>query len=170
MDFPRDVYQRFVEFEENAAAIYLDLASRFSDDAALSSFWLEMAMHEKQHAGLLQFCCRERLFAPKLPDQAEIEKLIGFFAELKKRAADPSITVRQAFSLAIEMEASELNAIYCNLTTTLHNSLYLLRRKIATSLPAHLDELLDSARKFGVDEDALQELHRLKERCSAHPN
>jgi hypothetical protein len=160
------IYRQFVEFEEKAASIYLQLASHFSKDPQLSSFWLDMAMHEKQHAGLLEFCLRQSLFASDLPDTVEIQKLVAFFARLEKRAADPNLTPEEAFSMAIEMESSEINAIYCRLTTTLHSSAYLLRRKIAISLPNHIDELLLAARKFGLGEDALQELNRVKERCS----
>ena len=104
---PRNVYRRFVEFEEKAATIYLDLVSHFSQDPRLSSFWLDMAMQEKQHAGLLQFCLRNGLFASDLPDTAEIQKLAGFFKRLEKRATDPKLTAEEAFSLAIELEASE---------------------------------------------------------------
>jgi Rubrerythrin len=160
------IYRQFVEFEEKAASIYLQLASHFSKNPQLSSFWLDMAMHEKQHAGLLEFCLLENLFASDLPDSIEIEKLVAFFEGLGKRAADPNLTPEEAFSMAIEMESSEINAIYCRLTTTLHSSMYLLRRKIAASLPNHIDELLLAARKVGLGDDALQELHRVKERCS----
>jgi len=164
---PRNVYRRFVEFEEKAATIYLDLVSHFSQDRRLSSFWLDMAMQEKQHAGLLQFCLRDGLFASDLPDTAEIQKLTGFFKRLEKRATDPKLTAEEAFSLAIELEASEINAIYCYLTTTLHTSMYLLRRKIVTSMPNHVDELIVAARKFGVGNQALKELDRAKKNCSA---
>jgi hypothetical protein len=44
--------------------------------------------------------------------------------------------------------------------------MYLLRRKISISLPNHIDELVTAAREFGLGEEALQELHRLQERCS----
>jgi len=161
------IYREFVEFEERAATIYLQLASRFSQDAELSSFWLDMAMHEKQHAGLLQFCIFERLFAPGLPDTAELQKFAEFFNRLEKHAVEPSLTVEQAFSLAIKLEVSEINAIYCHLTTSLHSSMYLLRRKIATSLPGHIDDLITAARKFGVGSEVLQELNLEKERFSS---
>jgi hypothetical protein len=164
---PHDTYRRFVEFEEKAARIYLQFASHFSQNAPLSSFWLDMGIQEKEHAGLLEFCVKENLFASTLPDDREIQKLAVFFGELEKRAADPKLTVEGAYALAVEMESSEINAIYGHLTTTLHNSLYLLRRKIATSLPNHVDGLIESARKFGVDEEALRELKRIKDDCSA---
>jgi hypothetical protein len=164
---PRNTYRQFYEFEERAAAIYLQLASRFSEDHDLSSFWLDMAMHEKQHAGLLDFCLRQELVAEDLPDSTEIEKLVGFFENLEKRTRDPNLTVEEAFSMAVELEASEINAIYCRLTYPLHSSLYLMRRQIATSVPNHIDELIGAARKFGVGETALRELDHIKQHCSA---
>jgi rubrerythrin len=161
------IYRQFVQFEERAAALYLQMASRFSQDPDLSSFWLDMAMQEKQHAGLLQFCVYEKLFATQLPDENEIRRLGTFFESLEQQARDPNLTVGQAFLIAMQLETSEINAIYCHLTANLHRSLYLLRRKIATDLPHHVDELATAARKFGVREDALEQLDRVKENCAA---
>jgi len=53
------------------------------------------------------------------------------------------------------MESSEVNSIYCHLTIPVHGSFYLLRRKIATSMPNHIEELVEAARKFGVGEKCL---------------
>ena len=164
---PKDVYQKFVELEERAAAIYLEFASHFSKDSSLSSFWLDMAMQEKQHAGLLQFCIQDKLFATDLPTSAEVQKLIGMFNRLEKDAAEPNLTVEGAFGLAIALETSEINMIYCYLTTTLHTSMYLLRHKIKTLLPNHVDDLVAAARKFGVDEKSIQELARTNAQCAA---
>ena len=166
MKTAQTIYRHFIEFEEMAAATYVEFASHFSQDPQLSSFWLDMAMHEKQHAGLLQFCLRDGLFVSDLPDTGEIQKLTEFFKRVKKRAARPKLTTEEAFQLAIEMESSEINAVYCHLTTTLHSSMYLFRRKIATSLPNHIDYLLKTARKFGVRDRAIEELTRLKKQCS----
>jgi rubrerythrin len=159
-------YRTFIQFEERAAAIYLQLASRFSQDPQLSSFWLDMAMHEKQHAGLLQFCVCEHLFATDLPAASEIEALDATFQRIEKRTADPNLSSPEAFALAIEMEASEINTIYCYLTTTLHNSMYLLRRKIATLVPNHVDELMAAATKSGIGQDVLKKLNQTIDRCS----
>ena len=98
MRTPKNTYRKFIEFEERVAAIYLELASRFSKDPELSSFWLDMATHEKQHAGLLQFCLRDSLFVPDLPNSAEIQKLTNFFKRLEKRAADPEAQRRASLS------------------------------------------------------------------------
>jgi rubrerythrin len=161
------VYREFVQFEERAAAIYLRLASRFSQELQISSFWLEMAMHEKQHASLVQICLCESLFAPDLPTATEIQKLAAFFEQLETRAADPNLTLQEGFALAIELEASEVNTIYCRLTEAVQDSMYLLRRKIATRFPEHIDTLIEGAKRFGVGENALQTLHDAARRARA---
>ena len=161
---PGIVYRRFIEFEEEAAAIYLHFASHFSEDHQLSAFWLDMGMQEKQHAGLLQFCLADSLFAADLPDRAEIEEIAGLFKQWKKQAADPELSLEEAFTIAMELETSEINGIYRHLTTPLHPSVYLLRRKIMTCLD-HVDEVIRAASKFGVKSGALKRLMRLRNRC-----
>jgi hypothetical protein len=89
------------------------------------------------------------------------------FKRLEKRAQAHDISTKEAFRLAIELEYSEMNAIYCHLTTPVHNTTYLLKRKIATFVPNHLAGLLTAARRFGVGDAAIKELERLKKRSSA---
>jgi len=161
MTNPKWTYQQFVTFEEQAAAIYLQMASRFSpEEPELALFWLDMAMQEKQHAGLLQFCIAEELFATVLPSDKEIRGTAALFDSLLRRAGNPDLTVAEAFRIATEMELSEVNAIYDRLTTPVHASTYLLRRKIATSLQDHVGELHRQACKSNVPEDVLKELER----------
>ena len=165
---PKSIYQRFVNFEEQAAEIYLQMASRFYPESQeLGSLWLDMGMQEKQHAGLLQFCIAEGLFATPLPEANEIQKMEDLFASLKKRAEDPALSVHNAFQIAADMETSEVNTIYGHLTSSLHNSMYLLRRKIATSMPDHVEQLLREGRKFGAGESTLKTLAHLKEKCAS---
>ena len=161
MRSPKEIYHRFVNFEEQAAAIYLRMASRFSpEDQELGSFWLDMGMQEKQHAGLLQFCLEEELFANQLPADKEIHDAEVLFAGLMKQASAPDLTVQQAFQIAIDLETSEVNNIYDILTTPMHASMYLLRRKIATSLPGHLQHLLEEARRHNMPGEVLGKLER----------
>jgi rubrerythrin len=163
---PNKVYGHFVEFEEKAAGIYIKLASRFSaENPALGALWLEMAMQEKQHAALLEFCRAERMFAPNLPSEEEIGKFSNFFRTLEQRAAEPAIDVDGAFLLAWELENSEVNAIYCHLTTPLNRSLYLLRRKIVTSPANHIDRLVEAGKKFAINPSTIQKLDELRKEC-----
>ena len=158
----KGIYQRFVDFEEQAAAVYLQMASRFSpENPDLGSLWLDMGIQEKQHAGLLQFCLAEGLFAANLPSEAEIQQAENLFASLERQASNPDLTIDDAFEIAAEMEASEVNAIYDRLTTPVHDSKYLLRRKIATSLPGHVEHLFHEACKCNVSARVLQKLERM---------
>ena len=161
MTNPQAVYQNFIEFEERAASIYFVMASRFSpQNPELSALWLDMGIQEKQHSGLLQFCVMEGLFADREPREEQVRKLETEFASLEKRAADPDLTIPSAFEIAIAMELSEVNDIYTLLTTPLHRSMYLLRRKTTASMPDHLERLLQEARNYGVKEGALKNLER----------
>jgi rubrerythrin len=165
MKTPKQIYERFIGFEEEAAAIYVQMAARFSpDNMELSSLWLDMGMQEKQHAGLLQFCLAEQLFSSNLPSEPEIESAENLFNELTAQAADPGLSVDAAFGIAAKLEASEVNAIYDRLTTPAHASMYLLRKKIASSVPDHVQQLARAARQFSVRKETEQELDRLAEK------
>jgi hypothetical protein len=84
----------------------------------------------------------------------------GLFASLRKRAVDLAPSIADAFQIAAEMEASEVNAIHCHLTSPTHNSVYLLRRKIPISMPDHVEYLIREGRKLGVHENTLKTLER----------
>jgi len=158
----KNIYRKFVKLEEKAAEIYVRLASRFAPEQLdVASVWLKMAMEEKQHAGLLQFCLAERQFTDSLPSDQVIQRATELMRRLEKRSADPEIDVSGAFEIALELERSELNAIYCHLTTPLHGAHYLLRRKIAASPPDHLTRLAVAAKRFGVPAKLQQALERL---------
>lgn len=163
----KKVYRRFTEFEERAAAIYLKMAARFPDDHELASLWFDLAMHEKEHAGLLQFCLCESCFASDLPNEKDIRRISGLFRSLEKRAASPDLGIRDAFAIAVEMETSEINDIYCHLTTPLHRSTYLLRRKITTAMPDHIDRLYAAGRKWNIPGKLLKNLDHLRHLCPA---
>jgi len=64
------------------------------------------------------------------------------------------------------METSEVNDIYCHLTSPMHSSMYLLRRKIATSMPDHIGHLLREGRKFGIRPETLKALEQVTEQCA----
>jgi hypothetical protein len=162
----KQIYRQFIDFEERAARIYLRLASHFAAvNPKLSQTWLDMALEEKQHAGLLQFCLTDRLFTSDVPSETEIRKYEGLFRRLESNAADATLDVNGAFELALELEGSEVNAIYCHLTTPLHGSSYLLKRKIVTSPFVHVDELAAAGKKFGVVPRLQKKLDALKASC-----
>jgi hypothetical protein len=166
MKNPKTVYLKLIEFEEQAASIYLGMASHFyPQNPELSALWLEMGMQEKQHAGLLQFCIAEGLLVETVPTEAQLRAIESAFGNLANRAADPALNINGAFQIAAEMEMSEVNGIYCYLTAPLHSSMYLLRKKIMASMPDHLERLQQEGRKYGVPEDLLKDLGHAAANC-----
>jgi hypothetical protein len=147
---------------KNELRQFLRLASHFSADPKLSWLWFEIAMEEKRHAGLLQFCVAEGLWSSDLPGAGEMELLSKLFTNIERRASQSNLNLDEAFSLAIEIETSEINAIHCRLTSGLHRSTYLLKKKLATFLPNHVGKLITEAEKFGVGANLLREANRLK--------
>src|SRR5690348_13776581 len=113
------LYELFVAFEERAADLYLDLSVRFVKNPGLSWFWVEMAMEEKQHAGMLQYCCETGMLSARLPDSEQIMRLGALFKKLGEKVMSPDLTVDEAFEVAIELENSEINSIYENLTANM---------------------------------------------------
>ncbi len=156
------IYSKFKDLEDQCASIYMQMAARFSpENMDLGEFWLDMGLQEKQHAGLLEFCLAEKLFATDLPGDDKIREVSELLATLQERAADRKLTVSDSFKIAGELESCEVNAMYERLTTPTHTSGYLLRRKIAASWPDHIEELLRQAVRFKVHEETLAKLEAL---------
>jgi hypothetical protein len=150
---PSRIYDGFIRLEERSADIYLELSVRFLRDSDLSWFWVEMAMEEKQHAGLLQYCRETGICAARLPDREQILRLKKLFEELETRVVDPSISVDGAFEIAMLLEASEINEIYKTLTEPIEGPWYVLRKKIDLSVANHFDKLGEAASRFGASPD-----------------
>jgi hypothetical protein len=150
MENTAKICSRVVEFEERASSLYLELARRFRDKSQLSWFWLEMSMAERQHALLLHFCACENMVREGLPDKNAIEKLANLFKNLEKRAGQKDVSVDDAFLIAAELEGSEINDIYAGVIGPVHGTSHIMKKKIETLIPDHVQSLIHGARKFGV--------------------
>jgi hypothetical protein len=151
-----------VEFEERAAAIYLDLARRFRDNPELSWFWLGMSMAERQHALVLGFCECQHLINDREPADSSVTcSLSELFRTVENRLAQPGLTVDDAFLIAAELEGSEINAIYERLVRPAEGTSYFTRKKIETLGVNHPQILAQAAQKFGVSATVIEKLTRL---------
>jgi hypothetical protein len=153
-----------VGFEEAAAAIYLNLARQFAKNKELSWFWMEMSMEEKQHAVLLEFCGCQDLLGNNMPDRSTIRQLSNLLEDLQKKAGSRNLSVDDAFLIAAQIEASEINGIYGRLIGPVRGTPYILRKKIEALGTDHLQELLRGARKFKVSPPTMATLLELKRR------
>jgi hypothetical protein len=158
------VYDGFICLEERSAALYMELSVRFFDNPELSWFWVEMAMEEKQHAGLLQHCREAGVFASALPDKNQIEKLNGLFRELEGRVAAPHLTLDEAFGVAIELESSEINDVYSRLTAPIQEPARVMRKKMELSVAGHFERLHEAASKFKTSPAIVQRVNALLSR------
>jgi hypothetical protein len=114
-----DPLERFAEIERLVSRVYFRFSHLFLDDSQIRDFWWEMGKQEEQHA-LILLACKEivqNYKDEKLDPSITREKADG----LKMHIADylakgtPSITVDEAFEAALDIETSEIDAIYSKL-------------------------------------------------------
>jgi len=111
--------EAFSEVERLVGKVYFRFSHLFMGRPELRDFWWEMARQEEQH-GLILLACKiviqnyedekvdptiSRENAQRLKQQIQ-----GFLDE-----GMPSITVNEAFKIALEIETSEIDAIYSKL-------------------------------------------------------
>jgi rubrerythrin len=113
---PFDPLLRFAEIERLVSKIYFRFSHLFMPQPKLRDFWWEMAREEEQHACILNACralienYEDEKFDPGISLQ-KAEELEHLLLDYLKRGA-ASITVAEAFRIALEIESSEIDAIY----------------------------------------------------------
>ena len=169
----QNVYEGFIHFEERSAALYLELSVRFFNNTELSWFWVEMAMEEKQHAGMLQHCREAGVFANELPDKNQIQRLNTLFRRLEDRLAAPQLTLDDAFAMAIELESSEINDVYSQLTAPIQGPAHVMRKKVELAMAGHFQRLYEAAWQFKVSpliRNQLEGLLSSGSKVGSHPH
>ncbi len=114
-----DPLAAFAEVERLVAKIYLRFSHLFFHREALRNFWWDMGIEEEQHSSILLACGElirnypdERLDPSITRDKAEALKA-RLSAYLQK--GTPSLEVEEAFKIALDIETSEIDAIYSKL-------------------------------------------------------
>jgi len=162
---PFDLLLRFAEIERLVAKIYFRFSHLFLSQPELRDFWWEMAKEEEQHGCILQACRavienyeEERLDPDISRDKArELSARIESF--LSQGTA--SLNIEEAFRIALEIEGSEIDAIYSKL-------IHLGGPQIATTMenlgvPASVQrqKLKAALRRFCSNAELLQAAERL---------
>jgi hypothetical protein len=159
---PDGIYFDFIHCEDKSADHYLDLSIRFSQQIDLSWFWIEMAMKEKQEAGLLQYCLENKIFARDLPDIVEIQNVKRRLDDLGARASDPNVTVDDAFDIAVQVETSGLPDIRSRLTTTIDGPAYVQQKKGELLGGDCSEKLRSAAERFALSATVRSKLLNLR--------
>jgi len=118
-DVQFDLLGRFSEIERLVSKIYFRFSHLFLHRPELRDLWWEMAEQEEQHSSIL-LACREMI--QNYSDESLDPSITQAKAdELRERLLDflskgiPSLSVEQAFKLALDIETSEIDAIYSKL-------------------------------------------------------
>jgi hypothetical protein len=114
-----DPLEAFSEVERLVGKVYFRFSHLFMGRPQLRDFWWEMARQEEQHGLILQAC---KVVIQNYEDE-KVDPLIS--RENAQRLREviqsylnrgiPSITVDEAFKIALEIETSEIDAIYSKL-------------------------------------------------------
>ena len=114
-----DPLARFAEIERLVGKIYFRFSHLFLHEPELRDFWWEMAVEEEQHGAILTACQEiiesyddEKLDASITEEKAE--RLGGRLKEFLSKGT-ASLSVEEAFRIALEVETSEIDAIYSKL-------------------------------------------------------
>jgi hypothetical protein len=113
---PFDCLERFAEIERLVSKIYFRFSHLFIAQPELRDFWWEMAREEEQHACILHACKAliENFEEEQLDSSITTEKALALKGRLTsylERGAH-ALAVEDAFRIAVEIENSEIDAIY----------------------------------------------------------
>jgi len=152
--FMTEVLRRCSDLEQRVADIYSQFAGSLNDNRELESFWLGMAEEEKHHGKIL---AAERAalevdsdtgyFMPEFP--AKLAEMDALLKRVEEKARI-GVTKEEAFTLALELEQSELNTIYRDLVLMGRAAVKLMARHVdqSLSLPKHQQDLLEGINRF----------------------
>jgi rubrerythrin len=111
-----DPLERFAEIERLVSKIYYRFSHLFLSNEELRDFWWDMAGEEQQHSDILLACRAliqnyddETLDPSITRDNADKlrARLSAFLAK-----GTPSLSTEEAFKIAVDIETSEIDAIY----------------------------------------------------------
>ena len=116
---PFDPLTRFAEIERLVAKVYFRFSHIFLGHSELRDFWWEMAKEEEQHGSILSACKQmienyeEETLDPNVSREQAEELKAKLLSYLDR--GTPSLGVEDAFRIALEIESSEIDAIYSKL-------------------------------------------------------
>jgi rubrerythrin len=111
-----DPLLRFAEVERLVSKIYYRFSHLFLTQPELRDFWWQMAREEEQHASILSACrdlisnYEDEKLDPNV-NATKAEELKDWLQGFLQRGK-ASIEIEEAFRIAIEIESSEIDAIY----------------------------------------------------------
>ena len=162
---PFDPLVRFAEIERLVGKIYYRFSHLFLLRAELRDFWWEMAREEEQHASILAAC---KALIANYQDAALDPTISGetandLAARLNSflRRGTPSLTVDEAFRIALDIESSEIDVIYGKLLHLGGPQIGKTMENLGVPASVQRQKLKAALRRFCSDPELLQAAERL---------
>jgi rubrerythrin len=160
-----DPLERFAEVERLVSKIYLRFSHLFFDRPELRDFWWEMGLEEEQHSSIL-LACRdviENYEDEELDPSVTQDKVDEFKEKLNAflQRGTPSLAVEEAFRIALEIETSEIDAIYGKLLQLGGPKIAQTMQNLGVPASVQRQKLKAALRRFCSDPNFLAAAERL---------
>jgi hypothetical protein len=162
---PFDPLIQFAEIERLVGKIYYRFSHLFLTLPELRDFWWEMAREEEQHACILHACravienYEDETLDPSISrDKAEELKawLSAFLAQ-----GLASTTVEEAFRIALQIESSEIDAMYSKLVKLGGPNIAKTMENLGVPASVQRQKLKAALRRFCSDPELLRAADRI---------
>lgn len=162
---PFDPLLGFAEIERLVAKIYFRFSHLFLPQPELRDFWWEMAKEEEQHACILHACRAviENFAEPTLDPTINRDKAQQLSLRLNAFLAQgtASLTVEDAFLIAVDIESSEIDAIYSKLIHLGGEEIAKTMENLGVPASVQRQRLKAALRRFCSNPGLLQAAERL---------
>ncbi|HXG52399.1 MAG TPA: hypothetical protein VNN77_13465 [candidate division Zixibacteria bacterium] len=161
---PLELFERFAEIERLVSKIYFRFSHVFLNHP-LRDFWWNMAKEEEQHA-LILLACKD-VIANYEEDRLDPDLSRGKAEELKARLLSylergtATLGVEESFRLALEIENSEIDAIYGKLLQLGGPQIAKTMENLGVPASVQRQKLKAALREYCSDPDLLKESERL---------
>jgi hypothetical protein len=155
----------FAEIERLVAKVYFRFSHLFLTRPEIRDFWWQMGREEEQHASILAAC---RAIIANYEDEAvdpmiSREKAEDLSGRLRAFLAQgtPELDVEGAFKIALEIENSEIDAIYGKLLHLGGPQIGKTMENLGVPASVQRQKLKAALRQFCSDSELLQAAERL---------
>jgi hypothetical protein len=160
-----DPLEGFAEIERLVSKIYYRFSHLFLSHPDLRDFWWEMAREEEQHACIL-FACKalienydDETLDPSISEE-KAEELKDRLLALLARGT-PALGIEESFRIALEIESSEIDAIYSKLLQLGGPKIAQTMENLGVPASVQRQKLKAALRKFCADSALIQAAERL---------
>jgi len=162
---PFDALLRFAEIERLVGKIYYRFSHLFMSRPELRDFWWEMAREEEQHASILAACKAlianyETEALDPMINGEKAEDLAGRLGSFLGRGT-PSLSVEEAFRIALDIESSEIDVIYGKLLQLGGPQIGKTMENLGVPASVQRQKLKAALRRFCSDPELLHAAERI---------